>query len=352
MTRVPNPVRSEPLETRGRVHSPPMGESVRMTYTGIRNRLGRTIVTWVGIVLGIAFLMATLVTSNIRSALQEVADRHTSVQSMRAILRAEIGDLSNKEAIKTVVIVTGRSTGAEDQKLLTDFLKHLGESSEGLKVQGPMSVAEAQGNAEVFNHASSLIAWSVGQSSGWDQPLQKMKQRVVLTYGDESSFQDLGARVQSLLPKVTPEQEARRLDEVQNRRTRMRWLVAISLLVAAIGISNALLMSVTERYREIGTMKCLGALNGFIIRLILLESGFLGVMGGVAGVIVGTLFAILGYSGTYGFGTVLESVNGADISIAAIACLVLGWIVAVVAGIYPARVAANMVPADALRTDI
>lgn len=346
---------SEPLEQRGRVHSPPLIESVRMTYTGIRNRLGRTIVTLVGIVLGIAFLMATLVTSNIRSALQDVADRHTSVQSMRAILRAEIGDLSSPEAIKKVVIVTGSSISLEAERLLADFIEHLGETSPGLQVNGPLSITEAQGDTNAFTDVSSLIAWSVGESSGWDPSLEKMKQRVVLTYDSESTFKTIaehGARVQPLLPKATPEQLARRIDEAQKRKTRMRWLVAISLLVATIGISNALLMSVTERYREIGTMKCLGALNGFIIRLILLESGFLGVLGGIFGVIVGSLFAIFGYSGTYSFGVVLDAIDGPYLLTAGIACLVLGWIVAVFAGIYPARVAANMVPADALRTDI
>ena len=54
------------------------------------------------------------------------------------------------------------------------------------------------------------------------------------------------------------------------------WLVVMSLLVSAVGITNSMLMSVTERYKEIGTMKCLGALDNFIVKLFILVSGVLG----------------------------------------------------------------------------
>ncbi len=53
---------------------------------------------------------------------------------------------------------------------------------------------------------------------------------------------------------------------------KQRWIVILSLLVCIVGIINAQLMSVTERFREIGTMKCLGALDRFIVRLFVLEA--------------------------------------------------------------------------------
>ena len=53
---------------------------------------------------------------------------------------------------------------------------------------------------------------------------------------------------------------------------KQRWIVTLSLLVCIVGIINAQLMSVTERFREIGTMKCLGALDRFIVRLFVLEA--------------------------------------------------------------------------------
>ena len=75
--------------------------------------------------------------------------------------------------------------------------------------------------------------------------------------------------------------------------------MSLSLLVCVVGIANAMLMSVTERFREIGTMKCLGALDSFIIKLFLLESTFQGVAGTLVGIVIGlvltTALAMLDY---------------------------------------------------------
>ena len=60
--------------------------------------------------------------------------------------------------------------------------------------------------------------------------------------------------------------------EIADARLQRRWVVGLALLVAFVGIVNAMLMSVTERFREIGTMKCLGALDGFIVKLFVIES--------------------------------------------------------------------------------
>ncbi|HIM09210.1 TPA: FtsX-like permease family protein, partial [Candidatus Poribacteria bacterium] len=68
--------------------------------------------------------------------------------------------------------------------------------------------------------------------------------------------------------------------------TKQLWLVTMSLIVCVVGIANAMLMSVTERFREIGTMKCLGALDGFIVRLFLLESAFQGFVGALIGALI------------------------------------------------------------------
>ena len=70
---------------------------------------------------------------------------------------------------------------------------------------------------------------------------------------------------------------------LQEERSKQTWLISLSLLVCVVGIANAMLMSVTERFREIGTMKCLGALDTFIVKLFLLESTFQGLAGTSAG---------------------------------------------------------------------
>ncbi len=71
------------------------------------------------------------------------------------------------------------------------------------------------------------------------------------------------------------------------------WLVTLSLMVCVVGITNAMLMSVTERFREIGTMKCLGALDIFVVKLFLIESALQGVVGSVAGAVIGFLLAFV-----------------------------------------------------------
>src|SRR5713101_3030252 len=77
------------------------------------------------------------------------------------------------------------------------------------------------------------------------------------------------------------------MEIVRGQHDRQVWLVTLSLVVCTVGIANSMLMSVTERFKEIGTMKCLGAMDGFIVKLFLLEAGFLGVLASVLGWIVG-----------------------------------------------------------------
>ncbi len=76
-------------------------------------------------------------------------------------------------------------------------------------------------------------------------------------------------------------------DAAREPAARTIWLLALSLLVCVVGISNAMLMSVMERFREIGTMKCLGALDSFILRLFFFESLFLGAAGSFVGATIG-----------------------------------------------------------------
>ena len=72
---------------------------------------------------------------------------------------------------------------------------------------------------------------------------------------------------------------------------KQRWIVFLSLLVCVVGIINAQLMSVTERFREIGTLKCLGALDRFIVRIFVIEATMQGLVGGILGALLGTMVA-------------------------------------------------------------
>jgi putative ABC transport system permease protein len=122
---------------------------------------------------------------------------------------------------------------------------------------------------------------------------------------------------------------------------------AISLLVGGVGIMNTMYTSVTERTREIGIMKALGATNRQILSLFLIESGVIGMVGGLLGATVG-----LGLS--YIASVLITQQLGAEISPYVSAELILGsilfsFVVGMISGVLPARKAANMKPVEALR---
>ena len=132
-----------------------------------------------------------------------------------------------------------------------------------------------------------------------------------------------------------------------------RWLVALSLCVAVVGIVNAMLMSVTERFREIGTMKCLGAMDSFIVKLFLLESTFLGAIGTAFGIVIGLLLTAVSSLISYWAlrGLVFSGMPWGDVLQAAVFAFAAGVVLSVVGTVYPAIVAARMEPVVAMRQE-
>jgi len=129
------------------------------------------------------------------------------------------------------------------------------------------------------------------------------------------------------------------------------WLVSLSLLVCVVGITNAMLMSVTERYKEIGTMKCLGALDGFIRKLFLLESLFQGLFGSMIGAVVGWGFVIIISLIKYG-GQAISTFPFFLFLGYALVVLIIGVVISIAGALFPASQAAKMVPAEAMRSEV
>ncbi len=131
---------------------------------------------------------------------------------------------------------------------------------------------------------------------------------------------------------------------------RTYWLIAVSCLVCVVGIANAMLMSVLERFKEIATMKCLGARNETIRFLFMAESLAMGFCGGVVGVIVAGIIAIgpaLLMYGEWGqtqfpFLAVLQTL---------LAGLAFSILIAGIAALYPSHVASRMAPLEAMRVE-
>jgi hypothetical protein len=132
--------------------------------------------------------------------------------------------------------------------------------------------------------------------------------------------------------------------------SRMSWLVFLSMLVCGVGITNAMLMSVTERFREIATMKCLGSLDSFIMRMFILEAAMIGVVGGLVGGLLGMALG-LGRM-LLGFGSVfVNSFSPGGLFIGLIVSLIGGIIIASLASLYPSWVAARLAPMEAMRIE-
>ena len=138
---------------------------------------------------------------------------------------------------------------------------------------------------------------------------------------------------------------------LQEEKSKQMWLIGLSLLVCVVGIANAMLMSVTERFREIGTMKCLGALDAFIVKLFLLESTFQGVAGTSAGIVIGFLLTLALALIDYG-GFVFEYFPVAGILSSALYALVAGTVLSLIGAMLPAYRAAKMEPVEAMRSDM
>ena len=123
--------------------------------------------------------------------------------------------------------------------------------------------------------------------------------------------------------------------------SRMRWLLGTSLVMCLVGVTNSMLMSVAERYREIGTIKCLGASDGFIVKVFFIEALLLGAFGSMMGAIVGAVPIAL-----------ISKVPAGPVLGTVLLATAVGMTMTVAAAVAPAVQAAKMPAAAALRVDV
>jgi len=146
----------------------------------------------------------------------------------------------------------------------------------------------------------------------------------------------------------TPEASLKQVNSILNAIQIFVIIIAsISIFIGAIGIINTMSTSVLERKKEIGIMKAIGATNHQIFMQFFVESGFLGLIGGGIGVLLGV---ILGYFGIIGINNFIDSDMQPKISFFLIFFALLGsFMIGAAAGILPAMKAARQNPVEALR---
>lgn len=140
--------------------------------------------------------------------------------------------------------------------------------------------------------------------------------------------------------------------ETPDERARQLWLIVMSLLVSTVGIANSMLMSVTERFREIGTMKCLGALDGFVVTLFFLEAVFMGIVASFAGWLLGFIASMIVRWAELGWAGAWDGLGGGHVLLLAVIATVVGGVLTMIATIAPAMRAAAMPAVSALRTEV
>jgi hypothetical protein len=206
------------------------------------------------------------------------------------------------------------------------------------------------------------IAWAIALSVSWGSLKRRLSRSMItmsgvvlaiafLTYmlvNDDITSALVRADVDAL--NLLLQKAGVDIFEAEGTDRRMVLLISLSLLTCLVGIVNSMLMSVTERIKEIGTMKCLGALDSFILKIYFIEASLQGIIGTLMGMGLGLLVALL--VSLRGFRSyVVQYLPYGQLLQSLVIAFVIGSIIAVVAAIAPAQWAARKEPVDAMRVE-
>ena len=231
--------------------------------------------------------------------------------------------LNNKYLVYTIV-------GVYEYSESTSGFSSDSEEDISTDVYIPLKTAQGQ-NHNTSGYSQFTIVTSVDTDS--TAFLEKVESFFDRYYAKNEDYQISAYSMESMISSMT--------DMLSTISIAIAIIAGISLLVGGIGVMNIMLVSITERTREIGTRKALGATNGSIRFQFIMESVVICLAGGFIGIILGLVLgsvavSIMGYDASPSIGGIIFSVT-------------FSILIGVFFGYYPANKAAKMNPIEALR---
>ncbi|NLB60750.1 MAG: ABC transporter permease [Lentisphaerae bacterium] len=365
---------------------PPFNRICSIASSGMQVRLGRSLITMCGICLALAYLVSIrvsgLVTENIAHFSQavrcydysghflgleqayhpELKITRAQVERWRAILltRAANSVFGEVQAEATkrrqaAPSLAQLQEGAWQDGSFTDlaFLntsgRHLRDAY--LREQGLDALPEAA-QARQLERLSMAERAQLIAAGGAAPTLAALQASAAAAFAErnEITARVIMGELEKTLDKDGLTANLRDISVVRQERAARYWIMGIVLVVAVAGIANATLMSVTERFREIGTMKCLGALDGMVLLLFLVEALVVGTVGVMTGLVLGCLLSLVQLGMQYGWAAAAD-IPWREIILALSQLGLVGIVLTVFGGVGPAHVAARMAPIEAMRVE-
>ena len=229
------------------------------------------------------------------------------------------------------------------QKIVDDYQKFVGST---IKIDGQKFRVHG-----IFNSESDFVSGMIVVNLEDARDLSSLAPGYVHSYSiflDDTTKDTQVANILKLkysedITVFTQEDMAQQMEDIIGNLKLMAIAVAlISSVVAGIGIMNTILMSVLERFKEIGALKAVGWTDNNVMRMIMYEAFFLGVFGGILGIFLG-----------FGVDIFLFSIAGVKYQITPLLVITsfsFAISLGLIAGLYPAYMASKLSPIEALRS--
>ncbi|GAB7015515.1 ABC transporter permease [Methanogenium cariaci] len=272
------------------------------------------------------------------------------------------------EAMKDVLTLTDGSFPSTTSQVVVgpDFVERYGievgskvtigdeEDEEGESTVRVTGILEERGLSMDLNSDNAIIATEKFFTGRYDNEDEYTQVNVIV-----DDINDIDAVTESIDEslnrkddEVQIQDSSRMLDTISSTlgtiTTFAVAIAAISLLVAAVSIFNVMMMSVTERIREIGILRSIGTQKDEILRMFVYEAGIIGIVGAGIGAILSVVIgyvAVFGMVGTTEYFFTWESIANVPEG------MIIGAVICILSGVYPAWRASNLDPIEALRAE-